>query len=162
MQETVIKQSPASPTSLPVLYNRNNDQSIESNSIQGAIQLWATLSDKETAVVYQQAADKTWQICKQAITVILFLLTLIIALTIWVFGIAFQSGQKLRNWLEIKQPNLDEVASALFQFLASPLERAYKWAESFVKEYLRWEIKFEQTKPESPTKNKVKDTTGIV
>ncbi len=161
MQETLMKQSPTSPNSLPVLYKRDNVQPTENNPIQGAIQLWSTLSDKDTGVVYQQAASKTWLIFKQAIAVILFLLTLIIALTIWAFGIAFQSGQKFRNWLEIKQPNLDEVASALFQFLASPLERAYKWAESFVKEYLRWEIKFEQTKPESPT-NKVKDTTSIV
>ncbi|WP_144416025.1 hypothetical protein [Calothrix sp. 336/3] len=152
-----MKQNPTSPNSLPVLYKRDNIQPTENNPIQGAIQLWATLSDKDTAVVYQQAAGKTWLIFKQAIAVVLFLFALITALNIWVLGIAFKSGQKLRNWLEVKQPNLHEITSALLQLLASPLERAYKWAESFVKEYLRWEIKFEQTKPESHT-NQGKDT----
>jgi len=161
MQETLMKQGLESPTSLPVLYKRDNVQPTENNPIQGAIKLWATISDKDTGVVYQQAAGKTWLIFKQAIAVVLFLLALITALNIWMLGIAFKSGHKLRNWLEVKQPNIDEITSALFQFLTSPLERAYKWAESFVKEYLRWEIKFEQTKPESPT-NKVKDTTSIV
>ncbi|MEA5573823.1 hypothetical protein [Calothrix sp. UHCC 0171] len=150
MQETLMKQSPTSPNSLPVLYKRDNLQPVDHNPIQGAIQLWATLSDKDTGVVYQQAAGKTWLIFKQAIAVILFLLTLIIALTIWAFGIAFQSGQKFRNWLEIKQPNLDEVASVLFKFLVWPLERAYEWATSFIKEYLGWEIKFDLSKLESP------------
>lgn len=150
MQQTLIQQSPESPNSLPVLYKRDNFQPIENNPIQRAIQLWATLSDKDTAVVYQQAAGKTWQIFKQAIAFVLFLFALLVALTIWVLGIAFQSGQNLRNWLEIKQPNLDEIASALFKFLVWPLERAYKWAVSFIKEYLGWEIKFDQPTVESP------------
>ncbi|MDJ0616790.1 MAG: hypothetical protein QNJ63_08595 [Calothrix sp. MO_192.B10] len=150
MQETLIKENPPSPDCLPVLYKKDNFQPTDYNPIQGAIQLWATLSDKDTTVTYQQAAGKTWQIFKQAIAIVLFLLALTIALTIWMLGIAFQSGQNLRNWLEIKQPNLDEVAYALFKFLVWPLERAYEWSASFIKEYLGWEITFEPPKVEPP------------
>jgi hypothetical protein len=144
MQETLVKQSPESPQSLPVLYKKDNSQSIDSNyhPIQGAIKLWATLSDKETAVVYQQASSKTWQLFKQAIAVVFFLLALLIALMIWVLGIAFQSGQSFRNWLEIEQPNLDEIASLLFKYFVLTLQRPYQWSASFIKKYLGWEIKF--------------------
>jgi hypothetical protein len=103
---------------------------------------YGLLSDKETAVVYQQASSKTWQLFKQAIAVVLFLFALLIALIIWVLGIAFQSGQSFRNWLEIEQPNLDEIASLLFKYFVRTLERAYQWSASFIKEYLGWEIKF--------------------
>jgi hypothetical protein len=150
MQETLVQPTPKSPTSFPVLYQKDNSQPIDYNPIQGVIQLWATLSDKDTAVVYQKASDKTWQLFKQVIAVVLFLFALLIALIIWVLGIAFQSGQNFRNWLEIKQPNLDEIASALFKHLVWPLERAYQWSASFIKEYLGWEIKFDPLTENSP------------
>ncbi|BAZ03837.1 hypothetical protein [Calothrix sp. NIES-3974] len=159
MQETLVTKSTESPN-LPVLYKRDNTQPTEYNPIQGAMQLWATLSDKDTAIVYQQAGNKTWQIFKQAIAVILFLLALVVALVIWVWGIAFQSGQSLRNWLEIKQPNLEELTSALFRFLARPLERVYAWAASFIKEYLGWEIKFDSPSEESPSIELSQETTA--
>ncbi|MDJ0674766.1 MAG: hypothetical protein QNJ36_05205 [Calothrix sp. MO_167.B42] len=150
MPETSIKQIPSSPDCFPVLYKKENFLPAEYNSIQGAIKLWATLSDKDTIATYQQAAGKTWQILKQLFAIVLFLLTLIIALTIWMSGIAFQSGQNLRNWLEIKQPNLDEVAYALFKPLVRFLERAYEWSISFIKEHLGWKMKAEHPKVESP------------
>ncbi|PAX53014.1 hypothetical protein [Brunnivagina elsteri] len=160
MQETLVQQSPESSHSLPVLYKKDNSQSADYNPIQGAIQLWATLSDKNTAVVYQQASSKTWQIFKQAIAVVLFLFALLIALIIWVLGIAFQSGQYFRNWLEIKQPNLDEIVSTLFKYLLLPLERAYQLSASFIKEYLGWEIKFDPLRGKSPA-TKLEETNAF-
>jgi len=158
MQETLIKQSPASSKNLPVLYRSENFQPIDNNPIQEAIQLWATLSDTDTTVTYQKAALKTWLIFKQLITVILFLLSLVTALIIWVLGLAFQSGQQFRNWLEVKQPNLNEIVSVLFKFLVWPLERAYEWSAAFIKEYLGWEIKFDPLTAKSPA-NKQEETT---
>lgn len=141
MQETPIEQSSPS-NSLPVLYKKDNYQSIVNDPSQEAIRLWTTLSDKDTAVTYQKALDKTWQIFKQIIPVVLFLLTLTIAVTVWTLGIAFHSGRNLRYWLEIEQPSPLELVYALFQFLASPLKLAYEWSVSFIKKYLGWEIKF--------------------
>ena len=150
MQETVVKQSQEGSSSLPVLYKRDDFQSIQWNPIQGAIQLWATLNEKDTVVIYQQAAAKSWELLKQAIAVIFFLFRLLIALIIWVCGIAFQSGLNFRNWLEIKQPTLDEILSALFKVLLWSLNHAYQWAASFIKKYLGWEIKFDHLTAKSP------------
>ncbi len=143
MQETVVKQSQESVSSLPVLYKGDDP-------IQGAMQLCRILSEKDTVVVYQQAAGKTWDLLKQATAVIYFLFRLLIALIIWVWGIAFQSGRYFRNWLEVKQPNLDEITSALFKYLVWSAKRAYEWSASFIKKYLGWEIKFDPPTVESP------------
>jgi hypothetical protein len=161
MQETVVKQSQESLSSLPVLYKRDDfqPQPIQYNPIQGAIQLWATLLEKDTVVVYQQAAGKTWELFKQAIAVIFFLFRLLIALIIWVWGIAFQSGLNFRNWLEVKQPTLDEIVSALIKVFVWPLSHAYQWAGSFIKKYLGWEIKFDPIAAKSPA-TKPEETTA--
>jgi hypothetical protein len=159
MQETVVKQSQESLSSLPVLYTRDDSQSIQYHPIQGAIQLWATLSEKDTVVVYQQAAGKTWELIKQVFTVIFFLFSLVIALIIWAWGIAFQSGLNFRNWLEVKQPTLGEIVSALLIYLAWSFKHAYEWAASFIKKYLGWEIKFEPPTAKSPG-TQLEEATG--
>jgi hypothetical protein len=159
MKETVVKQSQESLTSLPVLYKRDDFQSIQSNPIEGAIQLWATLNEKDTVVMYQQAVGKTWEIFKQAMAVIFFLFRLLIALIIWVCGIAFHSGLNFRNWLEVKQPTLDEIVSALLKVLVWSSNHAYEWAASFIKKYLGWEIKFDSLTPKSPA-TKPEETTA--
>ena len=157
MQETAPKPNQES-LSLPVLYKSDDSQPIQYNPIQGAIQLCTTISEKDTVVVYQKAAGKTWDLFKQVIAIIFFLFRLLIALIIWVWGIAFQSGLYFRNWLEVKQPTLDEILSALRKVLGWPLNRAYKWAASLIKKYLGWEIKFDPLTAKSPA-TKPEDTT---
>ncbi|OUL37352.1 hypothetical protein BV372_02865 [Nostoc sp. T09] len=151
MQETVIKQSQESVSSLPVLYKSEDSQPIKYNPIQEAIQLWETISQKDTVVIYQQAAAKTWNLFKQAIALISFLFFLLIALIIWVWGIAFQSGSYFRAWLEVEQPTIEQTTSAFLKFLLWPFERAYEWSNSFIKKYLGWEIKFNAIPAKSPS-----------
>ncbi|MDZ8055881.1 MAG: hypothetical protein RMX68_016570 [Aulosira sp. ZfuVER01] len=160
MQETVVKQSQESLSSLPVLYKSEDSQPIQYNPIQEAIQLWVNLSQKDTVVVYQQAAGKTWNLFKQAIALISFLFFLLIALIIWVWGIAFQSGAYVRAWLEVEQPTLEETISAFLKVLLWPFERAYEWSSSFIKKYLGWEIKFNPLPEKSPTTNPEKTTAS--
>jgi hypothetical protein len=153
MPETVVVQeSQESLRNLPVLYIQDDSQRIQRNPIQQAIQLWANISDKKTIEVYQQAGGKTWDLFKQAIAVIFFLCQLLVALIIWVSGLAFQMGQTFRNKLEIEQPNLDQIISALFQLFLWPLARAYDWAAFFIKKYLGWDnpltTKSSATEPE--------------
>ncbi len=161
MQQSVVKQSQEGSSSLPVLYKRDDFQPIQCNPIQGAIQLWATLNEKDTVVIYQQAVGKTWELFKQAIAVLFFLFRLLIAFIIWVCGIAFQSGLNFRNWLEVKQPTLDEIVSALLQVVVWSPNHAYQWAASFIKKYLGWEIKFDPLTPKSPA-TKPEETTASV
>ncbi|OUL35148.1 hypothetical protein [Nostoc sp. 106C] len=160
MQETVVKQSQESVNSLPVLYKSEDSQPIQYNPIQQAIQLWETLSQKDTVVVYQQAAGKTWDLFKQAIALISFSFFLLIALIIWVWGIAFQSGSYFRAWLEVEQPTLEQTISALLKFLLWPFERVYEWSSSFIKKYLGWEIKFNSIPAKSPSTQPEKTTAS--
>ena len=160
MQETVLKQSQQSLSNLPVLYTRDDSQSIEYNPIQGVVQLYTTLSEKETLVVYQKAAEKTWELFKQAFGVILFLVRLLIALIIWAYGIAYQSGYHLRNWLEVEQGTPDIILFALLKFLKQAGKHAYEWATSFIKKYLGLEIKFNNSITEKPSATETEETTA--
>lgn len=135
----MVKQSQESLSSLPVLYRSEDSQILKYNPVQEGVQLWATLTDKDTVFVYQQAVEKTCNIFKQAIAVIFFLCQLTIALIIWVSGLSFQLGQIFRNKLEVEQPNLAQIISAVLQFLLWPLQLAYNWAASFIKQYLGWD-----------------------
>ncbi|BAY23205.1 hypothetical protein NIES2100_29690 [Calothrix sp. NIES-2100] len=139
MPETIVQQSQKSLKNLPVLHQPINLKIIQPNPIQESIQLWANICDKKTIEVYQQAAGKTWDLFKQAISVILFLCKLLIALIIWVSGIAFQMGQIFRNKLEVEQPNLEQIISTLLEFFLWPVARVYDWAASFIKQYLGWD-----------------------
>lgn len=150
MQETMIKQSQESLENLPVLYKSDDSQSIKYNPTQEVIRLYSTLLEKDTVVVYQKAAEKTWDILKQAIVVIFFLFRLFIALIIWACGIAYQSGKHLRNWLMVNEPTLYEIMSALLNVLKQALSDAYKWAASFIKENLGLEIKFDSIPAQAP------------
>ncbi|MFN6570949.1 hypothetical protein [Dendronalium sp. ChiSLP03b] len=156
MPETEVQQSQKSFNSLPVLYTRDDSQPIQYNPIQEITQLWKTLSEEDTSSVYQQAALKTWNIFKKAITLVVFLFLLLAALIIWVWGIGFRSGLHFRTWIETKQPTLDELFLAFLKILLWPFERIFDWANSFIKDFFGWEIKFDSPEPESTS------TTGEV
>ncbi len=150
MPEPVVKQS----QELPVLYTRDNSKLIQGGPVQReAIQLGETFSNKETAVVYQQAAEKTWKLFKQAIALFFHLFLLLIALIIWVWGISFECGFNFRKWIEVEQPTIDEIIFRLFKFLVWPLKRIYEWANAFLKEHLGWD---------NPLKPKPSSTTSEV
>jgi hypothetical protein len=139
MQETAVQQSQESLRNLPVLYKPEQSQLIQQHPMQQAIQLWANIADQQTVAVYQQAAGKTWDLFRQAIAIIFFLCQLLIALIIWVSGLAFQLGRILRYKVEVETPTLDQMVSALCQVFLWPLAWAYDWATSFIKKYLGWD-----------------------
>lgn len=140
---------------MPILYNRN-DAYVQINPVQEqATQLWETLSQQDTAVVYQQAVAKTWKLLKQAIALIVFLFVSLVALIFWIWGIGFQSGFHFRKWLEVKQPNVNEVVGLFLKILFWPLILAFQWANSFVKKYLGWEVQFDLSSSETTP-----ETTG--
>ncbi|MUG97777.1 hypothetical protein F7734_37900 [Scytonema sp. UIC 10036] len=150
MQETVVEQNQKYRNDIkPLLYNRN-DAYVQINPVQEqATKLWTTLSKKDTADAYQKAGATTWTVLKQAIALLVFSVVLLVALIFWVWGIGFQAGFQFRQWLEVKQPNLDEVIALVLKILLWPFVLAFQWANWFVKNYLGLEIRFEQPKPPS-------------
>ena len=164
MQEIVEKQNQKTVRNFPVLVTSKdyNCLPIQDNPIQGAIQLCTTLSEKETVVVYQEAAGKTWVLLKQAFFVIFLLSRLLIALIIWVCGIAFQSIQHFWNWLEVKKPTIRQILSKLGKILSQALVYVYEWAASLIKEDFGWEVNFDACcKPETPP-TETQETTDSV
>lgn len=70
-------------------------------------------------------------------------------------GYSFQSGFHFRKWLEVKQPNVNEVVGLFLKILFWPLILAFQWANSFVKKYLGWEVQFDLSSSETTP-----ETTG--
>ncbi|NJR60600.1 MAG: hypothetical protein HC769_18250 [Cyanobacteria bacterium CRU_2_1] len=167
MPESAVDQRQNSHSSLiPMLYNKD-DAYIQISPVQEqATQLWAILSENDTAMVYQQAAAKTWKLLKQTIVLLVFLFVLLIALVVWIWGIGFQSGLQFRTWLETEHPTLDELMTVLLKVLLYPFERAFAWANWFIKTYLGWEIHFgsppsesSSTQPEQPSTSTPSETS---
>lgn len=156
MQAPMADQNQESQSSLVTL---SHDSSVAKYPLQNnpvreqAGQLWAILSQDDTATTYQQAAVKTWKLFKQAIILIFFLFVLLIALVFLLWGIGFQSGRQFRRWLEIKQPTLDDLLYIMLEIIVLPFKRAFEWANSFIKKYLGWEIQFDDLCPELVTAN---------
>jgi glucan phosphoethanolaminetransferase (alkaline phosphatase superfamily) len=153
MSELAVDQNQKSQSRL-MLFNSEVGQAPLASVQKKANDLWATLAEKDTGTVYQQAAAKTWKLLKQTIALIFFLWVLLAALIIWIWGIGFRSGLQFRTWLEVKQPTLDELISTILQvFFVWPFKWAVAWANEFVKKYLGWEIEFDPIKPK-PTSEK--------
>ena len=128
----------------PVLYKGNGSALTEYNPFQELSQLFSLLSAEDTATTYQKAAEKTWLLFKKAIALLLFIVSLIIALPIWIGGIGFQAGFHFHRWLEVEQPPLEQIVFNLLEFLAWPFKQAYAWASQFIEEYLHWKVCFDQ------------------
>lgn len=93
--------------------------------------LCETLSERETAVIYNQAISKTWMILKQAISLLFFLALFAIALILSIWGIGYALGLALG-----KDP--DKMQRDLLTQLQLPLKRLTQWADQYVKRYLPW------------------------
>jgi hypothetical protein len=153
MPEVVVDQNQKSQSKLIPLNSKVGQAPLTSVQ-RTANDLWATLSEKDTGTVYQQAATKTWKLLKQTLALLFFLWMLLAAVIIWIWGIGFRSGLQFRTWLEVKQPTLNEIISAMLQFLLVwPLKGAVEWANEFVKKYLGWEVEFNpiESEPGSPS-----------
>lgn len=155
MQEFVVNKSQEAVSSLTVTSITNNSQPVKCHPMQEVIQILATLAEENTVFAYQKVAVTTWEIFKQASNFIFFLFCLLIALIIWGCGIFFQSGLHFRNWLEVKQPTVNEMISLLLKYLIWPLKRAYEWADGYIKENLGWDNPFTA----KLSANQSKDTT---
>lgn len=149
MPEFVVDQNQKSQSKLIPLSSKVGQARLASVQ-RMANDLWATLSEKDTGTVYQQAATKTWKLLKQTITLLFFLWVLLVALIIWIWGIGFQSGLQFRTWLAVKKTTQNEIIPAILQFLfVWPLKGAVEWANEFVKKYLGWEVEFNPIEPGS-------------
>lgn len=147
MSKAVAVDQAQKPQSNLLLYKPDNAY-LQSNPVQQQVsQLWSTLSEEDTAAVYQQAAAKTWTLLKQIASLIVFIVIAIVALTVWLWGVGFRSGLQFRQWIEVEHPTSDELVGAFLKVLIWPLERAFEWADRFVKNYLGWELHFDLVKP---------------
>jgi hypothetical protein len=129
------------------------------NSIQAqAGELWQTLSERDTAVTYKQAAVKTWKVLKQGIILIVSLALLSIAIVLWIWSVGFNSGRSFREWLETEKPAPNEILGVTIYFLLWPFERAFDWAKDQVQKSLGWTVKIDAQLLESTGQSKALPT----
>lgn len=125
------------------------------NSIQDqAGELWQSLSERDTGVIYKQATVKTWRLLKQGIILIVSLALLSVAIVLWIWSVGFNSGRSFREWLEVEKPAPTEIFGVTIYFLLWALERAFDWATDQVQKYLGGTIKTNAQLLESARENK--------
>ncbi len=102
-----------------------------------AVEFWETLSEKKTAAIYKEAIIKTWELLKQAVTVIVSVFLLFVAILIWIWGYGFTQGKIFGEWLqnqgEVRQP--EELVERIFKLLLDLIEKAIAWAKKQVKQF---------------------------
>lgn len=144
MKAPIVEKNQASQ--LPIVNLSQCEElqwTLPTNPIQFfATELWQTLSERDTAVTYKQFFTKTFKLLAQAIALLFFLILLVVAVIIWLWGVGFQSGRLFREWLVTKQPTEVQILSAIARLILWPIEKAIAWATDFVKNYLGWEIDF--------------------
>ncbi len=101
-----------------------------------ASELWDTLRERETAIVYRQALHKTWFILRQVLALLFFVVLLAIALLVVIWGTGFTLGVALQKWIEHQDRQPEDFISAILQALRSPIDQFITWANQYVERYL--------------------------
>jgi hypothetical protein len=119
-----------------------------------AAELWDTLKERETAIIYKQALHKTWIILKQAIALIFFILLLSTALIIAIWGTGYMLGVALQKWIAEQERQPEDFVTRLLQALRSPIDQLIAWANTYVERYLPWFKSSNKTPSDQPPSDK--------
>lgn len=103
-----------------------------------AIELWQTLSDKETTLTFQQAAIKTWKLLQQAGRLLFLVSLLFVVIVVWLWSVAYRSGKDFRYWLETAQVSPEKLFATTLDILVQrPIAWLVNWSEVKRQELLR-------------------------
>lgn len=141
MNITTSEQKQGAQSCLVQLDSKGDIQwiSLNPNPIQlYAIELWDSLSEKDTVVTYKQAIIKTWKLLKYLLALLFFVFLLVVALILSIWGIGFNTGISLQKWLDNggqgRQP--EEFIMELLKILLLPVQKVMEWANQYVEKYL--------------------------
>ena len=103
-----------------------------------AIELWQTLSERDTILTFRQAGIKAWQLLQQAGRLLFLLSLLFFVVVIWLWSVAYRSGRDFRYWLETAQVSPEKLVSRTLDILVkTPSKFLVNWSEVKRKELLR-------------------------
>ncbi len=103
-----------------------------------AIELWQTLSDKDTTLTFKQAALKTWKLLQQAGRLVFLVTLFFVVIVVWLWSVAYRSGKDFRHWLETAQVSPEKLFSTTLDILVErPIAWLVNWSEAKRKELLR-------------------------
>ncbi|MBE9199606.1 MULTISPECIES: hypothetical protein [unclassified Nodularia (in: cyanobacteria)] len=116
-----------------------------------AIELWQTLSDKETTLTFKQAAIKTWKLLQQAGRLLFLVSLFFVVVVVWLWSVAYRSGKDFRYWLETAQVSPETLFSTTLDILVQrPIAWLVNWSEVKRQELMRTpEVKALISKTES-------------
>lgn len=103
-----------------------------------AIELWQTLSDKETTLTFKQAAIKTWKLLQQAGRLLFLVSLFFVVIVVWLWSVAYRSGKDFRYWLETAQVSPETLFSTTLDILVQrPIAWLVNWSEVKRQELMR-------------------------
>ncbi|MEM9482227.1 MAG: hypothetical protein AAGA83_00895 [Cyanobacteria bacterium P01_F01_bin.116] len=124
---------------------------ISNNAIQPrVIELWETLSAKNTLDVFENALQSIWQVLKvlwriivQLIAIFSLLFLFFAAIIVWFWGIGFQAGRAFNSvTLDASQSAERQVVNALARIFLFPIWALSTWVKKQFKEKFDKDIEF--------------------
>jgi hypothetical protein len=94
-----------------------------------AIELWQTLSDKDTKLTFKQAAIAFWKVLKQAARLVFLVGLFFLVVVVWFWSVAFRSGGDFRYWLETAMVSPEQLVAKIVEIITAPIKWFVKWAE---------------------------------
>ena len=116
---------------------------ISNNAIQPrVIELWETLSTKNTLDVFENALQSIWQVLKvlwriivQLLAIFSLLFLFFAAIIVWFWGIGFQAGRAFNSvTFDASQPAERQVVNALARVFLFPIWVLSNWVKKQFKE----------------------------
>jgi hypothetical protein len=101
-----------------------------------AIELWQTLSDKDTKLTFKQGAIALWKVVKQAGRLVFLVGLFFVVVVVWFWSVAYRTGSDFRYWLEAAQVSPDQLVTKTVELLLQPVKWLSKWSELKLQEFL--------------------------
>jgi hypothetical protein len=104
-------------------------------------QFQQTVTKRDTGKIYRDALQRSWQLFKQSLTLISLVFLSIAGIFIGLWLIGFNSGRKLRDWLEIEEPTPSKIGLKITDFLLFPFRWSIILLDKALNQAFGWEFK---------------------
>jgi hypothetical protein len=101
-----------------------------------AIELWQTLSDKDTKLTFKQGAIALWKVLKQAGRLVFLVGLFFVVVVVWFWSVAYRAGSDFRYWLETAMVSPEQLVAKTVEIITAPIKWFVKWSEVKLQELL--------------------------
>lgn len=105
------------------------------------------VTKRDTGKIYREALQRSWQLFKQSLTLISLVFLSIAGILIGLWLIGFNSGRKLRDWLEIEEPTPNKIGLKITDFVLFPFRWSIILLDKALNQAFGWEFKLTEMLP---------------